>query len=45
MSLYLLIDIGFLVAVLLGIRTKKMSIIIFSVFAHGAFLNVTNDFC
>ena len=37
MGLYLLINIGFLIAMLLGIRTKKIPIIIFSVLANGAF--------
>ncbi|AUD12493.1 MULTISPECIES: hypothetical protein [unclassified Planococcus (in: firmicutes)] len=44
MSLYLLIDIGFLIAMLLGIRTKKMPIIIFSVLANGAFFVMLSAF-
>ena len=44
MSLYLLIDVGFLIVMLLGIRTKKMGIIIFSVLANGAFFVLLSAF-
>ncbi|WP_211655522.1 hypothetical protein [Planococcus alpniumensis] len=42
--LYLLIDIGFLVAMFLGIRTKKIPIILFSVLANGVFFLVLSGF-
>lgn len=44
MGLYLLIDIGFLVAMFWGIRTKKMPIILFSVLANGIFFLVMSVF-
>lgn len=42
--LYLLIDIGFLIAMFLGVRTKKMPIILFSMFANSVFFLVLSGF-
>ncbi|MBE6185399.1 MAG: hypothetical protein E7150_14225 [Bacillus sp. (in: Bacteria)] len=35
--LYLIIDIGFLIAIFLGIKTRKKSIVIFSIISNGIF--------
>lgn len=43
-GLYLLIDVGFLLAMLLGIRTRKIPIIVFSVLANGAFFILLSAF-
>lgn len=42
--LYLVIDIGFLAAMLWGIRTRKIPIVVFSVLANGAFFVLLSIF-
>lgn len=42
--LYVIIDIGFLIAMFLGIKTKKMPIIIFSVISNSIFFLLLSIF-
>ncbi|MGG0287629.1 hypothetical protein ABEY41_21480 [Peribacillus butanolivorans] len=43
-TLFLLIDIGFIVAMIMGIRTRRSSIILFSVISNGIFFILLSFF-
>ncbi|MCI0763624.1 hypothetical protein [Bacillus sp. TL12] len=44
MILFFIIDIGFIIALILGVMTKKTSIVIFSVISNGIFFILLSIF-
>ncbi|MBC6971996.1 hypothetical protein H9I32_06015 [Bacillus sp. Xin] len=44
MILFFIIDIGFIIALILGVKTKKTSIVIFSVISNGIFFILLSIF-